>query len=160
MGRTFKRDTNERKALFKSLISSLVLKERIQTTEAKAKTIKSLAEKVITKAKKEGEKAERHIGAYINSDALGKLIKDVAPRFKDRPGGYTRIIRLGRRVSDNASIVYLELVEKASAVAVVEPKVSKVDAKVSEVSKGKDEKKATKKSPVKAKPVRKSSTKK
>lgn len=121
LGRRFKRDSNERKALFKGLISALILHERIQTTEHKAKSVKSIAEKVITKTLKEGAKAGQFVGEFVNSRALEKLIKDVAPRFKNRAGGYTRITRLGKRVSDNASVVYLELVERASAVVPAGP---------------------------------------
>lgn len=111
-GRQFKRDTNERKALFKGLASSLVLEERIQTTEQKAKAIKGHVEKLVTKAKKGDLQAERLIQPYLNAQAVGKMMVDIAPRFKTRPGGYTRIIRMGKRLQDNSSMVILEWVEK------------------------------------------------
>lgn len=117
-GRKFNRDTNERKALFKALISSLVLNERIKTTEEKAKAIKADVDKVITKVKKKGDLARRFLYGVLNSEALEKLINDVAPRFKDRNGGYTRIIRVGRRFGDNAMEVIMEFTEKPKAVAV------------------------------------------
>lgn len=117
-GRKFNRDTNERKALFKALISSLVLNERIKTTEPKAKAIKADVDKVITKVKKNGELARRLLSSVLNSQALEKLINDVAPRFKDRNGGYTRIIKIGRRFGDNAMEVVMEFTEKPKAVAV------------------------------------------
>lgn len=111
-GRRFKRDIKERKALFKSLISSLVLKERIKTTEAKAKAIKGDVDKLITKVKKNEDFARRFLTKSLSPVALEKLIKKIVPRFKDRPGGYTRIIRLGKRSSDHASMVMMEWVEK------------------------------------------------
>jgi large subunit ribosomal protein L17 len=112
-GRQFSRDTNQRKALFKSLISSLILDESIKTTLEKAKAIKGDVDKVVNKAKK-GDNAlkiqllQRHLGI----DAMNKLIKDIAPRFKDRNSGYTRLIKLGRRFSDNAAMVLMEWVVK------------------------------------------------
>ncbi len=110
-GKKFGRDTNERRALFKSLMSSLVLNERIQTTEAKAKAIKSSTEKAVTRAKKSGNVARRLLGDMFNSSAMDKLINDIAPRFKKRNGGYTRIIRVGRRFGDNAMEVVMEWTE-------------------------------------------------
>lgn len=117
-GRKFNRDTNERKALFKSLISSLVLNERIKTTEPKAKAIKADVDKVITKVKRNGELARRLLAGILNPQALEKLVNDVAPRFKERNGGYTRIIRMGRRFGDNAMEVVMEFTEKQKAVTV------------------------------------------
>lgn len=120
-GRKFKRDTNERKAFFKGLISSLVLNERIKTTEARAKAIKSDADKIITKVKKDKNLARRSLGALLNKEALEKLINDLAPRFLNRKGGYTRIIRLGKRFGDDAMEVIIEWTEKGSAVALARP---------------------------------------
>ena len=107
-GRQFKRDANERKALFKNLLTSLVLHDRIRTTEAKAKAIKGKADKLITKARKGGMAAEKALHADINQDAVTKVINSIAGRFADRQGGYTRIIRDSKRVADNAQMVYLE----------------------------------------------------
>ncbi len=110
-GRQFSRDTNQRKSLFKSLISSLILDESIKTTLEKAKAIKGDVDKIVNKAKK-GDNTlkiqllQRHLGI----DAMNKVIKDIAPRFKDRSSGYTRIIKLGRRFSDNAAMVIMEWV--------------------------------------------------
>ncbi len=114
-GKKFGRDTNERRALFKGLMSSLVLNERIQTTEAKAKAIKSSTEKAVTRAKKSGDIARRLLGDMFNSAAMDKLINDIAPRFKNRNGGYTRIIRVGRRFGDNAMEVVMEWTEGNAA---------------------------------------------
>lgn len=110
-GRKFKRDKNERKALFKGLMSSLVLNERIKTTEEKAKAIKGNIEKLITKAKNEGTSVQNLLQDYLYPEAIQKLINEVAPRFKERKGGYTRLIKLGRRFSDDASVVLIEWTE-------------------------------------------------
>src|SRR6266699_2019330 len=104
-GRHFKRDANERKALFKNLLTSLVIHERIKTTQEKAKAIKAAADKLVTKAKKGGTEAARNLEPDINHDAVKKLLTDIAPRFVSRQGGYTRIIKIGRRTGDNASMV-------------------------------------------------------
>ena len=107
-GRNLKRDANERKALFKNLLTSLVLMDRIKTTEAKAKAIKGAADKLVTKAKK-GEAGKRFIHPYVNQEAVTRLMDNIAPRFAAINGGYTRIIRIGkRRVADNAQMVYIE----------------------------------------------------
>src|SRR3990167_8433526 len=113
-GRRFKRDIKERKALFKSLMSSLVLKERIKTTEAKAKAIKGDVDKLITTVKKNEDNARRFLTKSLSPEALEKLIGKVVPRFKNRQSGYTRIIRLGKRSSDHASMVIMEWVEGVS----------------------------------------------
>lgn len=110
-GRQFKRDTNERKALFKGLMTSLVMHDRIQTTEEKAKAVKGSVEKLVTKAKKKGMLAFPQLLPYLHEDAVKRMITDIAPRFTDRPGGYTRIIKLGKRFGDNASVVIMEWVE-------------------------------------------------
>lgn len=133
-GRKFNRDMNQRKALFRSLMRSLVLNESIKTTESKAKAIKGEIESHITKAKK-GEESRYHLVKHLSEDAVERLIKDIAPRMKDRSGGYTRIIRMGTRIKDNAEMVILELVEK-SPIIVDKKEVAK---------KGKDTKKASKK---------------
>ncbi len=112
-GRQLKRDSNERKALFKTLLSSLVMYERIETSEAKAKAIKSDADKLITKAKKGGLHAYRLLEPKLSTEAVKKVVDTIAPRFTDRQGGYTRIIRVGRRLKDNSSQVILEWTEKA-----------------------------------------------
>lgn len=111
-GRQFKRDKNERTALFKGLISSLVLHERIKTTEDKAKAIKGEVDKIITKAKK-GEALARHLlQKQLPKKEIEKVILEIAPRFNGRQGGYTRIIRIGRRFSDNAQMVLMEWTEQ------------------------------------------------
>lgn len=118
-GRKFKRDKNERQALFKSLISSLILKERIQTTEAKAKAIKGDVDKIVTKVKKNKD-ARRLLGDLVVPHALEKLIKDITPRFAKRAGGYTRIIRIGKRFGDDAMMVLMEWAEGPQKIATTE----------------------------------------
>jgi large subunit ribosomal protein L17 len=158
-GRQLQRDANERKALFKSLMESLILEERITTTEAKAKAIKGSIERLVTKARK-GAVAERLLQPYFHMNAVKKLVTDIAPRFVNRPGGYTRIVKIGNRTHDNAKIVMMEWVEKTKKIATVvkapqqeiktkmekEKKEEKkikvaVKTKKSEVKKAKEEKK-------------------
>ncbi len=124
-GRKFKRDKNERKALFKSLMSSLVLNERIQTSEAKAKAIRGEIEKLVTKAKKGGNAAYLVIEKTLTRPAFEKLTKEIGPRFKKRAGGYTRIIRIGEKFGDNAPLVLMEWTESAQAIVPVEVPVAK-----------------------------------
>lgn len=143
-GRQLKRDANERKALFKGLMSSLVLKERIKTTEEKAKAIKGQIEKLVTKAKKRGKNVRNLFGKDLMPDAIEKLINEVAPRFEKRPGGYTRIIKLGRRFSDNANMVVLEWTESAG-VQSSEFRDQSVSEKVSESAAAKKTSKRNKK---------------
>lgn len=109
-GRRFRRDANERKALFKGLMSSLILYERIKTTDEKAKAIKGKVEKLVTKVKKNGVGASHTLSMYLNKEASAKLIADIAPRFATRPGGYTRIIKMSERI-DSAKMVVMEWVE-------------------------------------------------
>lgn len=125
-GKKLKRDKNERTALFKNLMSSLILHERIETTQAKAKAIKPQVEKLVTKALKGGNASMKVIYSSISSVAANKLIKDIAPRFSKRQGGYTRIINLGQRLGDQAPMVILEWVEKAKAVVEVKSQIPSV----------------------------------
>jgi len=146
-GRKFKKDINQRKALFKGLMRSLILNEEIKTTEAKAKAIRAQVEKLVTVAKK-GESASYHLAKDVRGDAVEKLVKEIGPRFVKRPGGYTRIVKIGNRLKDNAEMVLLEFVEKGEKI--VDKKVKKADIKK------KDDKKVVK-SAVKKNVERKSS---
>ncbi len=152
-GRRFKRDIKERKALFKSLMSSLVIKERIKTTEAKAKSIKGNVDKLITTVKKNEDNARRFLTKSLSPEALEKLIRKVVPRFKNRQSGYTRIIKLPKRASDHSSMVIMEWVEK-EALREAEKEVPKKAKIKRNVSKSKSSK--TKKE---SNPRRKSSIK-
>lgn len=135
-GRQFSRDANQRKSLFKSLISSLILKESIQTTLEKAKAIKGDADKIINKAKRGNEElAIQLLQRSLGIEARNKVIKDLAPRFKDRTSGYTRIIKLGRRFSDNAPMAIIEWVVKPE----IQNSKLKVQNDVKELTAGKSE---------------------
>lgn len=119
-GKRLGRSSGHRKALRRNLITELFRHERIQTTRAKAIAIRSEAEKLITTAKRgntAGEEkavhARRLVSARLNDpEIVKKLFDDIAPRFADRPGGYTRIIKLGPRLGDAAEIALIELVEE------------------------------------------------
>lgn len=160
-GRQLKRDVNERKALFKNLLTSLVLNESIKTTEAKAKAIRSAADKLITKAKKGGTVAYRGLEAEVNRNAVVKLVEDLGPRFASRNGGYTRIMRIGNRVADNAPMVMMEWVEKKAVVAAPAKTVkpAKKETKKSTSAKASVDKEV-KKVEVKKAPVKKAEVKK
>ncbi|RJQ38736.1 50S ribosomal protein L17 [Candidatus Microgenomates bacterium] len=124
-GRQLRRDKNQRKALFRSLMSSLVLDERIRTTEAKAKSIKSQVEKLVTTAKRKGDKSWNLLQKHLMPHAIDKMILEIAPRFTKREGGFTRIIRLGERI-DSAKMVIIEWVDrpevKVENLGIKEPK--------------------------------------
>ena len=113
-GRKLGRDSAHRKALFSNMAGALFEHGRIRTTEAKAKELRPIAEKLITLARKDpGDvAAQRQAVAFLRSkDAVHNLFHQVGPRFVDRPGGYTRIVKLGPRLGDAAPVVYLELVD-------------------------------------------------
>jgi large subunit ribosomal protein L17 len=111
-GKKLGRDSAHRKALYSNLAGALIEHGRIQTTEAKAKAVKPLAEKLITLGKRGDLHARRQaLAALRSNDVVHRLFADIAPRFSDRPGGYTRIVKLGPRQGDAAEMVYLELVD-------------------------------------------------
>ena len=108
------RVTAHRWALFRNLLVALFRHERIQTTEAKAKAMRGLADQMITLAKRDNLHARRQVLAMVpDAEVVGKLFGTIAPRFGDRNGGYTRIIKAGRRPGDNAPMVLLELMDRA-----------------------------------------------
>ena len=152
-GRQFGRNTSHRRAMLRALTANLVAHERIETTDAKAKELRRVAERLITRAIRLGavaytpqdklslaDRARRHaaqqqVGTYLRRfqvtqdgeestkvDLIEKVFVDLAKRFKSRPGGYTRIIKLGRRRGDNAPMSVIEFVEKGEARAAAEPK--------------------------------------
>jgi large subunit ribosomal protein L17 len=111
-GKKLGRDSAHRRALYANLAGALIEHGRIKTTEAKAKAVKPLAEQMITLGKRGDLAARRHaISTLRSTDVVHQLFADVAPRFADRPGGYTRIVKLGPRQGDAADMVYLELVD-------------------------------------------------
>ncbi len=109
-GRILSRKTDQRKALLASLARGLILKEKIMTTESKAKEVASFAEKLITKAKTGTIHSRREILKTLSNNVTKKMIDDIAPRYKERRGGYTRIVKTGPRKSDGANMVFIELV--------------------------------------------------
>jgi large subunit ribosomal protein L17 len=119
-GRRLGRSSGHRKALRRNLITELFRHERIKTTEAKAKSVRGSAERMITLAKRgiaageiESMNARRRAAAGLNDpEIVKKLFEDLALRYTDRPGGYTRILKLGPRRNDSAEMVLLELVEE------------------------------------------------
>lgn len=121
-GKHLKRDYDQRRALRRSLLKALFTHERIKTTEAKADFIRSEAEKLVTIAKRglahtdpmRAIHARRIVGSHIDNDRtlVGKIFDKIAPRYENRPGGYTRIYKLGPRKGDNAPMVLLEFVDR------------------------------------------------
>jgi large subunit ribosomal protein L17 len=112
-GRQLGRQTKHRWALFRSLVTSLLEHERIETTEAKAKEIRGYTDRMITLGKEGTLPARRQALAFIRSkDVVSKLFSDVATRFKDRQGGYTRMVKTRRRIGDAAKLVAIELVTR------------------------------------------------
>lgn len=168
-GRKFDRNTSARRAMLRALTANLVLHEHIETTDAKAKEVRRVAEKLITKARRLGDVAytahdkldakarvrrlavERQISAYIPKpfavkevdgvekkvNLVEKVLVELSKRFKDRPGGYTRIIKFGPRRGDGAPMVGLELVEGGAAEETEEKpkKKAKKAAKTAEAAK-------------------------
>lgn len=126
------RNKNERKALFRSLVSSLIEKNEIQTTLAKAKAIQSQAEKLITKAKK-GTLSDRRVARrfLVKKELVNRLFEVIAPVFKDRVGGYTRIIKTKIRRGDGATLVKIGFTEE---IPVVEKKVKTKTPKTNDKS--------------------------
>jgi large subunit ribosomal protein L17 len=113
-GKKLGRDSAHRRALYSNLAGALIEHGRIKTTEAKAKAVKPFAEQMITLGKRGDLHARRLALADLRSqDVVHQLFADVAPRFADRAGGYTRIVKLGPRQGDSAEMVYLELVDYA-----------------------------------------------
>ncbi len=111
-GRSLSRDSGHRKALFRNMVTALLQHEKIVTTEAKAKEIRPIAEKMITLGKKSGLNSYRQALAFIYDEKVTeKIFSELGPRYKERTGGYTRITKLEPRLGDNAPMVQLELVK-------------------------------------------------
>ena len=111
-GKKLGRDSAHRRALYSNLTGALIEHGRIQTTEAKAKAVKPFAEQMISLGRRGDLHARRRALAHLRSqEIVYKLFSDVGPRFAERPGGYSRIVKLGPRKGDSAEMVYLELVD-------------------------------------------------
>jgi large subunit ribosomal protein L17 len=137
VGRRLDRTTEHRTAMFRNLVTSLLHHERIHTTVPKAKELRRIADKIITLAKKGTPHARRLAHRDVRDvGVLNKLFATIGPRFKARPGGYTRVVRVQNRLGDNAEMAMIELVERA-------PPVEAEGEKVPE-KKGEKKPKATK----------------
>ena len=111
-GRSFSRTAEHRTAMMRNMATSLFLHGRVETTTEKAKELRRFAEPLITKAKRGDLHARRTVGRKIHDkEALAKLFDEIGPRFSERPGGYTRVVKLGHRSGDAADMAIIELVE-------------------------------------------------
>ena len=112
-GRKFSRSTAHRKAMSRNLVTSLLDHGRIETTEAKGKELRRWVEKVITTAKNDTVAARRAVDAIVEDrEVTERLFTKLMPRMKDRPGGYTRVLKVGPRLGDGAEMVLVELVDR------------------------------------------------
>ena len=110
-GRRLGGSSAHQKSMLANLVASLIAAEAITTTEAKAKALRPVAEKVITKAKKGGLHNHRQVVSFLrDKEMVAKLFEEIGPRYADRPGGYTRILKVGPRPGDNAPMARIELV--------------------------------------------------
>jgi large subunit ribosomal protein L17 len=109
-GRKFSRKKDQRRALLKSLARALFLNGKIKTTEAKAKELSGFAEKCLSRAKKGDLPSRRILLKHFSKDLTKKLVEEIGPKYKNRKGGYTRIIKLGSRKSDGAKMAIIELI--------------------------------------------------
>ncbi len=106
------RKSSHRKAMLSNMAASLILHKRIKTTVAKAKALRMYVEPLITKSKDDSTQQRRIVFGYLNNKfAVSELFREVAGKVGDRPGGYTRILKLGNRLGDNAEMCYIELVD-------------------------------------------------
>ena len=110
-GRKLSRERNQRIALLKTLASALFLKEKIRTTQAKAKEVSGFIEKFISKSKKKDLASRRELLRFFSKKIVKKLIDEIAPRYQNRSGGYSKIIKLGARKRDGAKMAIIELIK-------------------------------------------------
>ena len=109
-GRKFGRTSNQRKALLNSLLRALVKNGKIKTTEAKAKELRPLAEKIISRSLRNNLSSRRYVSRYLAEKSVKKLFEEIGPRYKERPGGYTRISKVPPRKSDASPMSIIEFV--------------------------------------------------
>ena len=130
-GRKLNRDKNQRTALFRSLVRSLILQESIQTTQAKAKAIKGLVDKLVTKSKDQSTSSQQLVRSFlISSELVGKLVNEITPRFSDRSSGFTSTVRVGSRLGDGAMMVKMSWVESGKVVKSNKSEAAEVDVLV------------------------------
>ena len=153
----FSRDTNARKALLKNLANDLILRERVRTTEAKAKAIRPFVEKLITKSKDNTIASRRLLISKLGREnSVQKLLELVGPTFKDRSGGYTRIVKLVPRTGDKAEMAMIEFSENVSEKAAMLKLAKKPKTKEAKTAKGDKETKLDKVKPIKTEKLAKS----
>ncbi len=129
-GRKLGRNPSHRRAMLRNLVTSFLQHERLVTTLPKAKELRPLAEKMITLGKRDTLHARRQVSAYLLDDSTAKKVFDtIAPRFSDRPGGYSRIVRLGPRVGDGADVAVIELLGSGQEVKKAEDTTESEDSK-------------------------------
>jgi large subunit ribosomal protein L17 len=120
-GRKLNRTSSHREAMFRNMASSLIKHELIRTTLPKAKELRRVAEPLITLAKTDGVANRRLAFSRLrDKQAVGKLFVEIGPRYRERPGGYLRILKCGFRPGDNAPMAYVELVDRPQAVEAVD----------------------------------------
>ena len=152
VGRRLDRTTEHRTAMFRNLATSLFRHERITTTTPKAKELKRFAEKIVTLAKKGSPHARRIANRDVRDvEVLNKLFGSIAERFKARAGGYTRIVRVGRRHGDNADMAVIELLDRAPAAAEPTDTEGKGEKKAAKPAKAEKAPKAKAEKPAKVK---------
>jgi large subunit ribosomal protein L17 len=145
-GRKLNRDRAHRNAMFNNMLESLFRYERIQTTGAKAKELRRISEKLITRAKEDSLHNKRIVLRRLHDrDVVAKLFEDIAPKYRNVHGGYTRIIRLGKRQGDGAELSLLELVDVQEQKKTSRSKTAKSEAAKSATSKSKPSKTEEKK---------------
>ncbi|HDQ03671.1 MAG TPA: 50S ribosomal protein L17 [Deltaproteobacteria bacterium] len=150
-GRKLGRTSSHRMAMFRNMVTSVIRYERIRTTDAKAKEVRRLTEKMITLGKRGNLHARRQALSFVrDKEMVGKLFGELTERYRDRSGGYTRIIKEGFRVGDSAPVSILELIpdekkkEKASGKGKAKPRKKEEDAKAAPKAKGKSKPKVIK----------------
>jgi large subunit ribosomal protein L17 len=155
-GRKLSRNSSHRKALLGNLVRAVILEESIRTTTPKAKEARKLVERVITKARLGTLAARRVVHKTVRDQAaLAKLFESIAPRFKERPGGYTRIIHVNNRVGDNAPMAILELVVKEEKPETEKKEPDKKSSAEKKAAKETAEQGAVEKKPAKEKKAKK-----
>lgn len=109
--RKFARQRNQRKALYKALATALIEHGKVKTTVAKAKSLSQYTDRLVTRAKKGDLATRRQVRQNLGEKATHKLFSDISPKFKERKGGYTKVLKLGRRLSDGAEMAQIEFIQ-------------------------------------------------
>lgn len=128
-GKKLSRNKNQRQALFKNLVTSLISYGKIETTQAKSLAVKGLVDKVVSAAKNGSLAKRRYLLSLLPKETTEKLMLDVVPRFSNRQSGFTKIIKTGARFSDNAPMVIMQWTDEAKAEVVTKPTQGNLPAK-------------------------------